>query len=132
MIDDHTTPPILKGKNLEELQKERLASKPDEWTLSWWNRLFDEVLKAYRGACHAINLAVVNTRESLERVDLCEKRMKEMEEDNQALMAKIGELQAENVLASKRMDDMASWASRIEKDLRKFQHKNQGDATTKP
>lgn len=119
MIDDHATPPTLKGKNLEELHKERLASKPDAWTYAWLKQKFDEMAKGYLGACHGINLAVVNVRENRELVLALEKRIEAVERENQMLMARIGEMQAEAEATKKRIDEMANWAARIQKDVRR-------------
>lgn len=130
MIDDHTTPPILKSKTLDELHR-RQAAQPDPWTMAWIKTKLDENTKAYLGVCHLINTLVMMCQGIRERTDAHDERIKVLEEENQLLMARVGELQSENVLASKRMDDMASWASRIEKDLRKFQHKDNKEGTGK-
>lgn len=128
MLDEHTTPPVLKGKNLEELYKERMASRPDAWTLAWIKKQFDEVIKGYLGACHAINTAVMNTRENREQIEKAEKRIEGLETEVQLLMAKIGgmaidaemllqrfnESEEEKAVLKKRMDGMADWAKKIE------------------
>lgn len=128
MLDEHMTPPVLKGKNLEELHKERMASKPDPWTLAWIKKQIDEVVKGYLGACHAINTAVMNTRDNREKLEAFEKRMKVLEDEHQMTMEKIGgmvvdaemllqrfnESEEEKAVLKKRMDGMADWAKKIE------------------
>lgn len=107
MIDDHTSPPPLKGSLSEELLK---RPKPDAWTVAWFKSQIDEILRAYRGACHAINLAVANTRDNAAELKRHSEQMEAIQKENQLLQARMGELQAENVLIQKRIDDMAAWA----------------------
>lgn len=128
MIDEHSTPPVLKGGNLAELFKEREANKPDPWTMAWLKKQFDEVIKGYFGACHAINIAVMNTRDNREQIEKANKRIEALETEVQLLMAKIGgmavnaemllqrfdESEEEKAVLKKRMDDMATWAKKIE------------------
>ena len=112
MIDENTTPPPLKGKTLAEIHKERQASKPDVWTLAWWKSQIEEILKAYRGLCHTLSLAVANMQEYAELVERLEKRLESVETENKLLMAQMGELQAEVTIAKRRIDDMADWAKK--------------------
>lgn len=128
MIDEHTTPPVLKGGNLAELYKEREANKPDPWTMAWLKKQFDEVIRGYLGACHAINTAVMNTRDNREQIEKANKRIEALETEVQLLMAKIGGMQVEaemllqrfneaeeeKAVLKKRMDDMATWGKKIE------------------
>ena len=128
MLDEHTTPPVLKGGNLAELYKEREANKPDPWTMAWLKKQFDEVIRGYLGACHAINTAVMNTRDNREQIEKAEKRIEALETEVQLLMAKIGgmtveaelllqrfnESEEEKTALKKRFDDMAAWAKKIE------------------
>lgn len=116
MIEE-TPPPIpsIKGKSLAEAHKERMAAKPDVWTLNWWQSRFDEVVKQLRGMSHSFNLAVANMLDYSERVTALEARLQSVEEDNRSLTAKAGELQADLTIALKRIDDMSNWAKKFGK-----------------
>lgn len=127
MIGDHTTPPVLKGKTLEEIHRERMAARPDPWTMAWLKEKFDEISKAYLGVCHLINTLVMMCQGLRERVEAQDKRIEFLETEVKLLMARLGEQQVEIGSQVKRMDDMASWASKIEKDVRKFQHKDHSE-----
>ena len=71
----------------EEFQK-RQAEKPDTWTLSWWRSEFQELLKAYKGATHALNLvAAVN-----EDLGKANKELRERIQTLESDRAKIGEV----------------------------------------
>ncbi len=73
----------------EELQK-RMAVKPDQWTLAWWESRFQEVLKAYRGATHASNCVLAECEDAHELLKVLTERVASLEADR----VKIGELQA--------------------------------------
>lgn len=85
----------------DEFQK-RQDSKPDTWTLAWWEKQFAEVLKAYRGATHAMNIANANYESLMKAIEECRTWLASMDEAAKADRAKIGELQA-------RVERMASW-----------------------
>lgn len=110
MFDDISKLPP--GKSLAEAHKERLAKQPDAWTYAWIKSQFEEILKAYRGLCHMLNLAVANMQDYSERVDRLEKRLEEVETENKLLMAQMGELQAEVTISKRRIDDMCEWAKK--------------------
>lgn len=122
MIDEHLSHPDLRDKTLTELYKKRMENKVDPWTVAWLKNKFGEILTAYKGACHAINLAVAHAVENRETINALssamEKRMESVEAENQMLMARIGELQAENELVRKRIDDMAEWAKSVKRQLK--------------
>lgn len=77
----------------DELQK-RQAEKPDKWTLAWWDKQFQEVLSAYRGATHAMNLAQAEVADYNKQLREALGRIQAMESDRELDRAKIGELQA--------------------------------------
>jgi len=108
MIDEGTTPPI--GRSIEKELRERQASRPDQWTMAWIREQFAEILKAYRGACHLLNLVVATNRDHETRMKTIESELADVKRENQLLQAGIGELKAENVLILKRIEDMAAWA----------------------
>jgi wobble nucleotide-excising tRNase len=74
--------------------RERMAESPDKWTLAWWNKQFTEVITAYRGASHGINLALARTDEFQNAVAALRKRCDELERERDSDRAKIGELTA--------------------------------------
>lgn len=112
MLDNDSTPVTIQGRSITDQLRERMANRPDQWTLAWWKSQFDELLKAYRGACHSINLAVGNTREHAEILMQFGERVATVEQENRLLQARLGEMQAENSAMLKRIDDMAAWAAK--------------------
>lgn len=117
MLEDHTTFPPLKGKTMEELNRERMAVKPDSWTMAWLKQKFEEIAKAYLGCCHLLNNAVMMIQANRERIEALEKRVSELEAQSQLQQAKIGEQQVELGAQGKRQDDMAEWGKTIEKRM---------------
>jgi uncharacterized protein YlxW (UPF0749 family) len=117
MLDDHTIEPDLKSKNMAELHRERMKSRPDEYTIAWWEKKLDEVTRGYLGACHAMNLTLAICRELREKD---QQRAEEFQKVLAALkdaQAKVGELQGENELLAKRINDMGEWAKGIQKQV---------------
>lgn len=108
MIDEGTTPPV--GRSIAEQLREIDSAKPDKWTMAWIKSQFAEILKAYRGLCHFVNLVVATSRDHETRMNAIEQRLAAAETENQLIQARMGEIQAENVLTVKRVDDMAAWA----------------------
>lgn len=70
--------------------KKRMDQRPDQWTLSWWNERFQEVLKAYRGLAHANACVLAENEDLAKKVEALVEFAKAAEADR----AKIGELQA--------------------------------------
>jgi hypothetical protein len=73
--------------------RERLASKPDQWTLAWWEERFQEVLKGYRGATHGINRSLAEYEDACKAIGELRQSVTAILEDQEADRAKIGELQ---------------------------------------
>jgi phage-related tail protein len=82
--------------------RERLAAKPDQFTLAWWEERFQEVLKGYRGATHGINLALSECEDVHKEIKDLQAQIKLWEQDR----AKIGELQA-------RVERMAEFLTKL-------------------
>jgi len=84
--------------DLSDELRQRLAVMPDQWTLAWWEERFQEVLKGYRGATHAINRALAENSESWQKIEELRQRVQELESrvalELEADRARIGELQA--------------------------------------
>jgi len=76
--------------DLSDELRQRLAAKPDQWTLEWWRQQYQEVLKAYRGATHAMNLALAEFEDAQKEIETLRQKILLLEADR----AKIGELQA--------------------------------------
>ncbi len=130
MIDPESTdvPTPLTQKSLSEQLKERLDNKLDAWTIRWikghieeWMSKFSEVIKAYRGVCHTINLITVDVRDLITR----SKKQDDKIADNTSLMnataAKMGEVMAENVMLREdvatlraKNESMGRWAANLE------------------
>lgn len=91
----------------EEFQK-RQAEKPDTWTLAWWRSEFQEVLRAYRGATHAMNLAQAEVADFNKLLREALDRIQTLESDRELDRAKIGELQA-------RLDRQAEFLTELKK-----------------
>lgn len=132
-MDPLATPvPMSQRPTLAEQLAERLKNRPDQYTVAWWkqeleglNGRFDEVLKAYRGACHSINLAITNTKDNEARLGRFHAIIETMTAENSMLQALIGEMKAEmeslrlematcreeNAAIQRRIADMARWAA---------------------
>lgn len=70
-------------------EQQRMASRPDTWTLAWWRQQMGEVVQGYRGATHAINRAIAELEDLAVLRERCERLEQEAAKDR----AKIGELQ---------------------------------------
>jgi len=119
MLDETAKRPDLKSKTMAELYKKRVKDRPDDWTLAWWKQQLAEVEEGYIGACHAINLSVAKSRAIQDKMKDCEERMVVMEARHDELLAQLGEMQAENVILAKRVEEMANWATKVQKQLPK-------------
>lgn len=117
MLEDHTTIPDLKSNSMEELHRQRMAAKPDSWTMAWLKQKFEEITKSYLGCCHLLNTVVMMCRSNRELIEALEKRVSELEAQVQLQQAKIGEQQVELGAQGKRQDDMAEWGKTIEKRM---------------
>jgi chromosome segregation ATPase len=85
---------MTSGHDSDPTFRERMATAPDKWTIAWWNERFTEVITAYRGASHGINLALARTDEFQNAVADLRKRCEELERERDSDRAKIGELTA--------------------------------------
>lgn len=124
MIENHSTPPDLKSNSMEELHRQRMAAKPDAWTMAWLKSKFEEITKAYFGVCHMLNVVIGMCRDYREKQEGTEKEVAELRTELQAANVRIGELQVElgsqqQELAAvkKRFEDMSTWAAKIDKQL---------------
>jgi len=95
------------------MSEELKSRKPDVHTLAWWEERFQEVLKGYRGATHAMNkVAAANDDVLAANTELLAKYKARIEAQNEAMKidrAKIGELQA-------RVERMAEFLGKLKKD----------------
>ncbi len=108
MTDLNQIPPVR--LSLTEELKHRMDSRPDKYTLAWWEKRFDELIQAYRGACHSINLAVANTRDNETKLAKFGERIEQLERENINLKADIGEMLSEIAAMKNRIERMAVWA----------------------
>lgn len=97
---------------LRERTADRMNTKPDKYTLAWWDKRFEEISQAYRGATHSINLSVANTRDHEARLIKFQERVDELVHENLDLKAAMGSLQAELVTVTARLDKFAAWAQK--------------------
>lgn len=140
MIDSESTPPPLKGgKTLAERHAEVLASRPDPFTYAWLQSWKDEVLKAYRGCCHLLNVVTAEIRDLAAKMLKTDERIEVLHNEISLLQTHIGQLQSElndlrsdnslmwddNKAIKKRLDEMAAWGAKIEKQ---FNQKGGGNA----
>ncbi len=95
------------------MSEELKNRKPDVHTLEWWNSQFQEVLKGYRGATHAMNKVAAENEDLVKRnAELQAKFIAAIEaqaEEMKADRAKIGELQA-------RVERMADFLGKLKKN----------------
>ncbi len=95
---------------MSSLSEELKNRKPDVHTLAWWEERFQEVLKGYRGATHAMNKVLAENEDvSKANVEL-QARLQAQAEEIKADRAKIGELQA-------RVDKMADFLNKLKPTL---------------
>ena len=92
--------------------RERLASKPDQWTLAWWEERFQEVLKGYRGATHGINRSLAEYEETCKAIGELRQAVQGILDGQQADRAKIGELQG-------RVDRIAEFLNKQKNGMKK-------------
>jgi hypothetical protein len=128
--DDLDNPPKPLRSLADEL-KASIHSRPDKNTLAWWEGRFQEILQAYKGASHSINLAVGNTRDNEARLKTFAEMIENFKGELDAVRCDMGEIQAENtmlkedivlikaemVIIQKRIADMADWAAKKGKQL---------------
>ncbi len=94
------------------LSEELKNRTPDVHTLAWWEERFQEVLKGYRGATHAMN-KVSAENEDISRLNADYlARLQAQAEEMKADRAKIGELQA-------RVQRMAEFLGTLKTDSKK-------------
>lgn len=132
-MDPLATPvPMSQRPTLTEQLAERLKNRPDQYTVAWWKQelealhaRFDEALRAYRGACHSINLAITNTKDNEARLVRFQAIIETMAAENNMLQALNGQMKAEmealrlematcreeNAVIQRRIADMARWAA---------------------
>jgi hypothetical protein len=91
--------------NLTEELKQRLDSRPDQWTLAWWNEQFQEVLKGYRGANHGINRALADYEEAYKEIKELRELVQSLARHREDDRAKLGELQ-------ETVEKMREWAKK--------------------
>ena len=121
MTDDNPPKPL---RNLAEELKQSIHSRPDKNTLAWWEGRFQEILQAYKGATHSINLSVANTRDNEARLKTFSEMLETFRGEQDAVRADMGEVMAENTLMHEelaaikiRIEDMARWAATKGKQL---------------
>jgi hypothetical protein len=96
-----------------EGQLDRMAQKPDQWTLAWWQERFDEILKGYRGATHAMNRTIAECQQSFLAVEELRKRCDALERDRQEDRAKLGAQEASFVEMQSRVERMAEFLNQL-------------------
>lgn len=96
--------------DLRDELEQRMAAKPDQWTLAWWEERFQEVLKGYRGATHGINRALAEYEDACKAIEELRAQVELLEHDREADRAKIGELAAV-------IEKMRAWAAKQGKSI---------------
>jgi chromosome segregation ATPase len=91
------------------LKDECLKQRPDDYTLAWFQERFQEVIKGYRGATHAVNRSLADYEDCLQAVKALQSRCDTLESQRDADRARIGELQAELLATTDKTDKMAEW-----------------------
>lgn len=121
MTDDNPPKPL---RSLAEELKQSIHSRPDKNTLAWWEGRFQEILQAYKGATHSINLSVANTRDNEARLKTFSEMLETFRGEQDAVRADMGEVMAENTIMRDelaaikiRIEDMARWAATKGKQL---------------
>ena len=92
----------------EEFRK-REDRRPDEFTLAWWRSQFQECLKGYRGASHAVNKCIADYEEWYRLLKDIERGCKELESRLEAVRAELGKLNEELKRVADRQDAIAKY-----------------------
>lgn len=111
MADDPLDNPPKPLRSLAEELKASIHSRPDPNTLAWWERRFQEILQAYKGASHSINLSVANTRDNEARLKTFSDLLNEFRSEILNMRADIGGLLSEVTLLR---EENAAYRARIE------------------
>lgn len=88
------------------MSEELKSRKPDVHTLAWWEERFQEVLKGYRGATHAMNKVAAENEDLAKRNESLQAILQSQSEERKLDRAKIGELQA-------RIERMADFLTKL-------------------
>jgi regulator of replication initiation timing len=107
----HDNPPKALRSLADDL-KASIHARPDPNTLAWWERRYQEVLQAYKGASHSINMAVANTRDNEARLKTFSEMLEDFKNELSDIRADLGALQAENVTIR---EEHSAYRARIEK-----------------
>lgn len=127
-FDPDSTPvptPVTKKSMADEL-KERLENKPDPWTIRWlkmhieeWNSKFSEVIRAYRGVCHTINIITSDIRDLIAGRRKQDERIDIIQSESEMTSAYTGRLNAElesHIEEYKaKMESLGRWATELER-----------------
>lgn len=126
--DSTDVPTPVTKKSLQEELKERLENKPDPWTIRWikqqfdeWAAKFSEVIRAYRGVCHTINIMTSDIRDLIAGRRKQDERIDDIQSETAMTSAHMGEVMAEITMLREevvglrsRNDAMGKWAASME------------------
>lgn len=89
--------------------QKRASDTPDQWTLAWIRKQFEEVSKGYRGATHGVNRALALYDDFVSELAAVRKMLEDSKREHEEDRAKIGEL-------SERVKRMADYLNSIRKN----------------
>lgn len=128
MMDPDATevPTPVTKKSMSEELKERLENKPDPWTIRWikqqfeeWSAKFSEVIRAYRGVCHTINIMTSDIRDLIAGRRKQDERIDTIQSESEMTSAYTGRLNAElesHIQSYEaRMESLGRWAAELER-----------------
>lgn len=81
----------------------------------WYEQRFRQLLDAYDGASHAVNLAMKEFSSQHERVKTLEARVEKLERERDELSAANGKLQMDVLGLAERVDKMSQWVMKDRK-----------------
>lgn len=81
-------------KSFTEQFQEVADTKPDKFTLAWWQSQWEEVQKGYRGASHGINSCRADYADCQEAIKRMQQQCEALEKQRDETAAEIGRLQA--------------------------------------
>lgn len=99
--------------NVKDEFDKRMDAKPDKWVLAWWDEQFRDVLKAYRGATHAINRSLADYEGACSAIEELRQRCEALERDRQEDRAKLGAQEASLVEMQARVERMAEFLNQL-------------------
>lgn len=110
MSDDRIDSAIL-SEQFDELHKHRQV-------IYWWQSALNQVREVATGSAVLVAKVAHEAASYLSRIEELERRLKQAEKEREELAVKIGEMQADILILSERVDKAKAWATEISKKMK--------------